>query len=116
VGKVAGWIVLVVIGISFAAGLYDSLWGEQEGVTRYEDCRDKIYIEQASSDALFKRFTCSYSKTRTGKLLSGLCIHVVTEGPVCQAAYIYNKKAEITCTDPKFPYPAYDDLCHSDPQ
>jgi hypothetical protein len=42
------------------------------------------------------------------KILSGTCVHVVTDGPVCQTAYIYSKKSQVVCNDPKFPYAGYD--------
>jgi hypothetical protein len=112
---IGGCFLLLVIVVGGGGWLYTKMWNEQEGDARYEDCRNKIAIQEGSTDALFKSFTCNYVKTRSGKILSGTCVHVVTEGPVCQTAYIYNKKSQVVCNDPKFPYAGYDDLCHSDP-
>jgi len=115
--KVFGSIVLFcIIAIILARGnwLFTS-WGEKEGRARYEDCRNKITIQEGSSEAWFKNFTCSYVKTQSGKVLSGTCVHVVTEGQVCQMAYIYYKKSQVVCNDPKLPFPAYDDKCHAAP-
>jgi len=114
--QAVGCIVLLLIGAGVFAWLYTTIWNEQEGEARYEDCRNKITIQEGSAGALFKSFTCTYAKTRSGKILGGTCVHVVTEGPVCQTVYIYNKKSQVVCSDPKFPYAAYDDLCHSTPQ
>jgi hypothetical protein len=43
-------------------------------------------------------------------------VAVETDGAVCKKVYIYVKKSEFTCSDPKFPYVGVDEMCHSDPQ
>jgi hypothetical protein len=108
-----GCFLLLIMFVGVGGWLYTKMWNEQEGNAMYEDCRNKISIQEGSADTLCKDFTCNYVKTRSGKILSGTCVHVVTEGPVCQTAYIYNKKSQVVCSDPKFPYPGLDDLCHS---
>jgi hypothetical protein len=115
-GVVTAIMIVVGIGVAGVVWLYTTIWGEQEGQVNYEDCRNKITIQEGSADALFKDFTCTYGKTRSGKILNGICAHVVTEGPVCQTVYIYSKKSQVVCSDPKFPFAGYDDLCHMDPQ
>jgi hypothetical protein len=108
-----GCFVLIVVGLASIGALRNYFLGEEEGQVKYEDCRNKITVQEDSSDTWFKKFTCSYAKTQSGKIMSGVCVHVETEGPVCQTAYIYYKKPQIVCSDPKFPNAGYDDLCHS---
>jgi hypothetical protein len=81
--------IFVIAGLIAA---HNYLWGEQEGEAKYEDCRNKIMVKQDSTEKLFKKFTCSYAKNENGKIISGVCVHVETEGAVCQTAYIYYKQ------------------------
>ena len=113
-----------VIGILFLGAivfgfqwLHSAVWGEQEGYIKTADCRKTIPVKEGSFDTWFKKFTCTYEKTNSGKIFSGTCAAVETDGVACGAAYVYEKKTEIKgCTDPKYPYPGRDDLCHSDIQ
>jgi hypothetical protein len=87
-----GWFFLLVFAVMGLVAVHTYVFGEQEGEAKYEDCRNKITIKQDSTDTWFKKFTCSYAKNETGKIIGGVCVHVETEGSVCQAAYIYYKQ------------------------
>jgi hypothetical protein len=126
VNAVVAWIknciALVVVGLVVACilgGLViirSAIWGEQEGFTKTDDCRNTVMVQEGSFDTWFKKFTCTVKKTKSGKTISGVCVSVVTEGSVCQTVYTYSKKPAVECSDPKFPYLGYDDMCHSDYQ
>jgi hypothetical protein len=112
---ISGLCVLagVVAGIAW---LHSALWGEREGTIKTDDCRTKITLTEDSPSTWFKQFTCTYHKTKTAKLISGYCEAVETTAGACDTVYFYDKKAPKLCTDPKFPYLGYDDMCHTDPQ
>src|ERR1700722_12238120 len=101
------FVCAFLLGIAYAiiSGVGGYFWGEESGEIKYNDCRNSISLEDGSGSTLFKRFTCTYVKSQSGKILRGTCVHVETEGAVCQTAYIYEKKPEIHCKDPKFPFP-----------
>ena len=115
---ILGYLYLVILGLILGGlvMIHNSIWGEQEGFTKADDCRSSIGLTEGSFDTWFKRFTCTTKKTQSGKIISGVCVSVVTEGPVCQTAYTYQKKPQITCSNPNFPFPGYDDICHSNLQ
>jgi hypothetical protein len=96
--------------------MHNSIWGEREGVVKVDDCRNSIEIQEGSVRTWFKTFTCTAKKTESGKIISGFCHSVVTEGSVCQTVYTYSKKPEIRCSNPNFSFPGYDDICHSNAQ
>jgi hypothetical protein len=106
---------IVLVG-GAVVGIHGFFWGEQEGYVRAGDCRNTVFLKQNSPETWFKKFTCSYVKSRSGKVMSGTCVHLETEGPVCQTAYRYEKIPEVRCTDPNFPYIGEDDQCHSNSQ
>src|SRR5579863_5118489 len=88
--------ILLAVGYGLITGFHSMFWGEETGDVKYEDCRDKITVEESSGSTLFKKFTCTYVKTQSGKILRGTCVHVETEGPVCQTALIYEKNQRFT--------------------
>lgn len=94
VGTVATWLVVIALAFGVVSGLHGYLWGEQEGVVRTSDCRNRILIKEDSSETWFKKFTCEYTRADSGKISGGTCAYVETNGPVCNAAYVYEKKAE----------------------
>jgi hypothetical protein len=118
-----GVVVLAVIGL-ICYGAY-SLFvniggavGEQEGYVKSDDCRETVLLQEDTAQKYFKQFTCTYIKTRSGKILGGTCAHVVMDGSpaYCKTVYTYQKPSQINCSDPKFPFAGTDDLCHAVPQ
>jgi hypothetical protein len=109
-----GWAFLLGIGYAILNSFGGLFWGEETGEVKYGDCRNNIMVEEGAGSTWFKKFTCTYVKSQSGKILRGTCVHVETEGAVCQTAYIYEKKPQMHCTDPKLPYPGFDDMCHSE--
>src|ERR1039458_1627917 len=73
--------------------LHDSIWGEHEGIIKTDDCREKVTVEEGSSGTWFKTFTCTYQKSKSGKLIGGSCQAVeMNDGGACQTVYSYQKK------------------------
>ncbi|MFH1565538.1 MAG: hypothetical protein ABIC82_06940 [bacterium] len=86
---------------------------EREGTIKYDDCREIIEIKDDSILKFFKDFTCSYSKTKTGKIMSGNCVNIKTTSEnQCLRAYIYYVEPEIKCPDEVNGYLGYDGECH----
>ncbi len=101
-GELGIVIVLAVLGLA-VYGIYalsqTSGSGEQEGTVDYSDCRQKVELKDGDSKIQSRKFTCSYSKTSTGKIMSGSCISIEMENGKCVTAYMYEKKSEIICKD-----------------
>jgi hypothetical protein len=116
---VYGWgclIVLALIGCGLV-WVHNTVWGEREGSIKTEDCRAKITVKEGSSETWFKKFTCTYQRTKQGKVLSGYCEAVDTNAAgICETVYFYEKKPLLVCTSPLMPYLGDDDRCHADPQ
>ena len=96
--------VLAVIGY-FSGGM------ESEGIVKYDDCRQILTIKEGSGDTFGKKFTCEYIRSKSGKLMSGTCVHIDTENGVCTTAYVYEKKSEFNCGDNSTPN--YDDSVYA---
>src|SRR5262249_27310265 len=112
-----GCLALVIVAGGVGYWLAESVWGEREGTVRTNDCRTTIPVKDGSSDTWFKKFTCQYQGTKSGKIMGGFCQAVVlTNGGECETVYVYEKHQANVCTDPKFPYLGYDDLCHTELQ
>ncbi len=100
---------------------------ETEGVVKYDDCREKITIQEKDSSYWFghfgKQFTCAERKTKSGLMMGGICVLVnLDSSGTCLSAYIYEKKQDPTqCVGAikdgvNYPYLGYDDLCYQTPQ
>jgi hypothetical protein len=116
-----GLVTIVVIGL-ILWGISALFFGEREGTVNVSDCRETISLQPDTFQKYYKTFTCTTQKTKSGLLMRGVCIHVDTDGSIfssshsCAVAYVYEKKQEGHCTDPKFPYLGEDDKCYSWPQ
>ena len=117
IGRGLGYLALLAVVFGGLGGIYNSFWGEHRGSVKTDDCRMRIPLEEGSADTWFKKFMCEYSETKSGKVMRGFCqaVDLASDG-VCNTVYFYDKKAPKVCTDPKFPYLGYDDLCHTEPQ
>ena len=80
-----GFVFLVIVGVG-GVKVHEFLWGEQEGLVRTADCRKTVPVKEGSFDTWFKKFTCSYDKTASGKIFSGTCGAVETDGAACLSA------------------------------
>lgn len=118
--EIFGIIVLVIFGLVVWGIL--SLFGfsfgiENEGIVKYDDCRQIITLKNGDWQTYTKKFTCIYVKTKSGTVMSGECVHIVNDGSffggshTCATAYVYEKKQGGNCTDPTHPYLTYDDMC-----
>lgn len=93
--------------------------GEREGTVKFEDCREQIVIPEPGGPLhninTFQNdpFICWYTKTNSGRVMSGMCTAVEMEEHTCKRSYTYYKKAELTC----YAHSALgvDDNCHPDP-
>ena len=114
------FVIVLVVGV-LIWGVQAIFWGEREGTVKYDDCREVVTLEPESPRTLFKSFTCSYTKTKSGRVIRGLCVHVDNDSTMfsashtCATAFVYEKGNE-GCTDSRFPYLHYDDRCYSQPQ
>jgi hypothetical protein len=86
--------------------------GERPGTVKWNDCREQMFIKENSFEALSKRFTCDYIKTRQGRVMGGLCVHIEYESGQCKAAYIYVKEQAKVCSKEN-PILKEDDLCYA---
>ncbi len=113
------WGILSLLGVSFGV--------ENEGIVKYDDCRQTITIQEDSWQRYLKQFTCNYIKTKSGKIMSGECIHIVNDSSLfgsnhtCATAYVYQKKQDPACDKNtkdgvSYPYLGYDDMCYTSPQ
>ncbi len=98
------FLLLIVISFSGCAS-------KNEGLVRIDDCREIISLKNDSLEKIYKDFTCNYSKTSNGKIISGECVSIEMEGNNCKKAFIYDVEPEVKC--PENMYVGYDDLCHS---
>lgn len=115
-----GVLALVIWGIGSIFGV--SFGIENEGVVKYDDCRTTVTLQSNSWERYFKKFTCEYDKTQSGKIISGVCVHtdndssLLATSSTCSTAYIYELKQDpAVCTDPKYPFLRYDDKCWTSP-
>ena len=113
-------IVVFVVLVILAVLIYNLLgWGEREGVAKFDDCRERVFIGPDSLKAYLNTFTCQISKTKSGQVMDGVCIHIeygdglFSGGNSCKVAYIYHKERAKVCTDPAFPFLNYDDKCYA---
>ena len=109
-----GCLVALMVIIAVGYALENTIWGEREGFVKTNDCRTTIPIKPGSPETWFKTFTCAYQKTKSGKIMGGTCQSVVlADNGVCETVYVYEKPQPDVCTDPKYPYLGYDDMCHT---
>lgn len=118
-------IVIVFVGLLFSFIAFGCT--PPEGTVKYDDCREIIYLkpEPDSLDSFwrtyFHQFICQYTKRKSGKIISGTCVHIDTDNSLfsssgkCKTAYIYTfkSKPDLGCTE-EYPYLGYDKLCHQD--
>jgi hypothetical protein len=116
--------ILIAIVWSILSGIA-SFWKssrEQEGVVKYDDCRQIITIQDGSWQTYYHKFTCSYIKTKSGAIMSGECVRVENDSSLfssshtCSTAYVYEKKINNPCTVAPNIYLGYDDMCYTTPQ
>jgi len=93
---------------------------EVSGTVKYDDCREIVKLKEGGSEIKNKKFTCNYSKTQSGKIMSGECASIETENGICTKAYVYEKEQEGCRNNFKegifYPYLGYDDMCYTEPQ
>lgn len=92
---------------------YISLSQETEGTINKDflkKCNETITIQDGNL-TFFKKFTCVYKKTKSNKIMSGLCINLDTNesGDVCKKAIIYEKQPYKNC--PPHSYLTNNDTC-----
>jgi len=86
----------------------------QEGTVKYDDCRKIVYLKSASWRLKVYSFTCEYVKRKSGKIVTGRCIHVeTTDDGKCETAYIYDieVKPDAGCSQ-EYPFFGNDGKCY----
>jgi len=122
--------VLIVLGFIIAVVLW--LFGfnfgaVNEGVIKYDDCREIITIKSDSWRKYFHKFTCTTRKTNSGVVMGGECASVKYDSSLfggnnaCATAYVYELDTPTSCKGNTkegiaYPYLGYDDMCHTTPQ
>jgi hypothetical protein len=107
-GSALGWLIVLVVG----AFIMFMTHGEHEGTIKYDDCRE---IERLAPDPVvqlfYKSFTCMYNKTKSGRIMGGVCVSIEEPwfGSGCTKAYVYEKKAAAVC--PVNTHLTYEDIC-----
>ena len=90
---------------------------EQEGVVKYDDCREIIFVKAGDLQTYYKTFTCQYTRRASGKIIAGACVHVSTSffSGKCETAYVYTfeKGPDYGCTK-EYPYLGNDGRCYKD--
>jgi hypothetical protein len=117
------WGFIIFVGF-IVWGLTAFLGGEREGYVKYSDCRETINLPSDNLQVLYKKFTCTYQKTRNGIIMGGTCVHIDrswslfgSNSDTCDTAYVYEKKQESGhCTDKDYPYLHYDGMCYPMPE
>ncbi len=99
---------------------------ETEGTVQYDDCREKITIQEKDASYWFghfgKQFTCAERKTQSGRIIGGICVLVnLDSNGACLSAYIYEKPQDPVCANSvkdgvNYPYLGYDDKCYTTSQ
>jgi hypothetical protein len=117
--EVAILIVFALIGwILFSTLNSTSGIGEREGSVSLENCREQVPVKVGEGNFVkdtfhfFRGYTCSYSKTQTGRIMSGICTHIdYGDGGECKVAYSYFKDQAKVCPK-EAPILKYDDKCY----
>ena len=71
--------------------------GEQEGTIKTDDCRAQVMLHDDPAETIGKKFTCAYQRSKSGKIMGGICQAVEMEGGACKTAYTYIKKPWTKC-------------------
>lgn len=107
---------IVLLGFIIWGGFYmyqnfiNTPLAEVNGVVEYDDCREKITLNESDYSKQKGTFVCNDTKTKSGKSMGGECIKTIIEDSgKCQTVYIYEKPAEATCN--QFYYLTTDDTC-----
>lgn len=122
-----GVVALFSIGFFVLGGLW--LFGfnfgqVDEGVVKYEDCRQIIELSSGDWQSYFHSFTCSTYKSKKGVPLGGECVSIKNDGSLfssshsCSVAYVYKIKPSNLCKGNikdgvEYPYLGYDDQCYA---
>jgi copper chaperone CopZ len=99
-------VFLVIVVFVFAGilhGVTSLIGGEREGTIVYDDCRETIKLKTDTFQKYYKKFTCDYFKTNSGKIYDGECVHINKSwfGSDCQTAYIYERSPDVCPSDSK---------------
>lgn len=128
--EIAGIGALIIFGLVAAGILW--LFGfnfgmTNEGVVKYDDCRQVITIKSDSWQRYFHSFTCNTYKTKSGVVMSGECVSIKNDSSLfssshtCATAYVYEIEPPTNCKNNvkdgiAYPYLGYDDMCYTTPQ
>ena len=108
------FVFSIILGL-IGGGIKAIFGGEVEGTVKTDDCRQVIQISPDSFQTIYKKFTCTYSRTNSGVVNFARCDHI--DSPLfsnsCNTDYYYIREKGLgNCTDPKYPYLGQDDKCY----
>lgn len=107
-------MIRVILFIAVTLFILVACGGEREGTVKYDDCREKIYLEAGNLSKIYKTFTCQYEKRASGKIIRKKCVHVdLAGGVVCETAYIYyfEEEPDDGCNK-AYPFKGYNNICY----
>jgi hypothetical protein len=100
----SGILGLIVMGLIIWGGssLYQNFVNkplvEVSGIVKFDDCREKITLNNSEYTKQSGTFICNDIKTDSGKSMGGQCVKTITDDSgKCQTAYLYEKPPEATC-------------------
>ncbi|MDD4351577.1 MAG: hypothetical protein PHU71_01155 [Candidatus Gracilibacteria bacterium] len=73
---------------------------EREGIVNdsaLDDCMEVITTKDGSLISMFHTFTCTYDRTESEKIRSGVCVSLDINDGVCRKAYMYEKEPYKNC-------------------
>ena len=117
-----GGLFFIALLISFGLWIFGFNFGRTyEGTVKYDDCKQIVKVNSDDYwQIYFHKFTCNYIKTKSGAIMGGECVRIEKDQsypvPMCAKAYVYQLDSSGVCTDPKYPYLGYDDMCYTTPQ
>lgn len=102
--------IVLITAFLFFGLLLSGCATKNEGSVEWNDCREKIKLNDDQYNSSFKDFTCMTQKTKTGKIMSGVCVNVEIVNNICNKAYYYELKPELTCGENE--YLTWDEKCN----
>ena len=108
--SLSGLFIFALIGL----GIFWIFGGEKEGTIDTSDCRSSYEVKDEIWNRFFNKYTCTYTKTEAGEIMSGTCQRAETTSFTneCTAEYYYYKKPFKYCSE-DYPWLGSDGKCWS---
>jgi len=98
ISGIIGIGVMIFVGVFLYQNFVNTPLTNVSGIVKYDDCREKVTLNQTEYSKQSGTFICNDTKTNSGKSMGGECVKTVTDNAgQCQTVYIYEKPAEEKC-------------------